>query len=72
MRSPMRVIVKVRFERSPETGLVQDDYMIQTFAAYRPDQSFHVGVLPFCQGDRGAQSTSSTPSAAADSPNTLP
>jgi len=40
------VVVEVRFQDTPQTGLIQDDHVIQAFPTNRADQSLNLGVLP--------------------------
>jgi len=46
MSSRPLVVVEVRLQNAPQTGLIQDDYVIQAFPTNRTDQSLNVGVLP--------------------------
>jgi hypothetical protein len=53
-----RVVTEIRSQGSLQMARVQDDEMVQAVSSYRADQAFGVG---FCQGLRGAVSSSSMP-----------
>jgi hypothetical protein len=38
------VVVEVRFQDAPQTGLIQHNHVIQAFPTNRADQSLNVGV----------------------------
>jgi hypothetical protein len=42
----MMVILEVISQEPPQMSFVQDDRMIQAFAADTPDEALHVGILP--------------------------
>src|SRR6266576_5819102 len=44
--APAMIILEVLGHEPPEMPLVQDDHVVQAFAADAPDQPFDVGVLP--------------------------
>jgi len=46
VRSTFVIVCEVGSEYALEVSLVEDDDVIQTFAANRPDQPFHVRRLP--------------------------
>ena len=46
MRPTMLMVVDVRSQYSPQRSLVEDDHMVQTLSANRPDQPFHMRILP--------------------------
>src|SRR5215472_6079596 len=46
VRAGALVVIEVRFQDAPQTGLIQDDHVIQAFPTNRADQSLNVGVLP--------------------------
>ena len=45
VRAGALVVVEVRFQDAPQTGLIEHDHMIQAFPTNRADQSLNVGVL---------------------------
>jgi len=47
MRSASVVILKVCRQHSAQVTLVEDDDVIETFAADRADDAFDVGILPW-------------------------
>ena len=52
------IILEVRFQNSPQVILIQDDQVVQTFAAYRSNHPFTKRVLP---GQPWRDGTSSIP-----------
>ena len=46
VRAPVMIVVKVFDQEPPQVSLVQDDHVIQAFAADTPDEALHVGILP--------------------------
>src|SRR5215469_8709389 len=49
VRAGTLVVVKVRFQDTPQTGLIQDDHVIQAFPTNRADQSLNVtNAQPAC------------------------
>ena len=44
--APVMIIAEVFGQESPHMSLVQNDHVIQAFAANTPDQPLHIGVLP--------------------------
>src|SRR6516165_10054251 len=47
VRAGALIVVEVRFQDAPQTGLIQDDHVIQAFPTNRTDQSLNIGVLPW-------------------------
>jgi hypothetical protein len=47
---PAMIILEVAGQEPPETALVQDNYVVQAFAADTPDQPLHIGILPWALG----------------------
>jgi hypothetical protein len=45
--APAMIIVEVPGQEPPEMSLVQDNHVVQAFAADAPDQPFDVGGLPW-------------------------
>src|SRR5918996_3447337 len=50
VRAPVMVIAEVFGQESPQMSLVQDDHVVQAFAADTSDQPFDVWVLPRTPG----------------------
>jgi hypothetical protein len=46
VRTPMMVILKVPGQEPPEMSLVQDNYVVQAFAADTPHQPLDIRILP--------------------------
>jgi hypothetical protein len=46
----MMAVLKVLGQKPPERSLVQDDHVVQVFAADTPNEPLHVGVLPRTPG----------------------
>jgi hypothetical protein len=46
MRPAVVVILKIRRQRTAQVMLIEDDDVIETFAADRADDSLDIGVLP--------------------------
>ncbi len=55
MRARMQIVLKIRFQNPTERTFVEHHNVIEAFAAYGADGRSSYG---FCQGDRGAVSTS--------------
>jgi len=47
MRAASVVILKVCRQHSAQVTLIEDNHMIETFAADRADDAFDIGVLPW-------------------------
>src|SRR5712671_6108775 len=56
MRPAVVVILKVCRQHTAQVTLIEDDDVIETFAADRADDALDIGIL---HGDRGAVTTSS-------------
>src|SRR5262245_34284699 len=50
VRSPGMVVREVADQQPPQMLLVEDDRVVQAFAADTPDQPLHIGVLPRTPG----------------------
>jgi hypothetical protein len=50
VRAPAMIVSKVLSQLSPQMALVQDDHVIQAFAANTPDEPFDVRILPRTPG----------------------
>ena len=48
--APAMIIVEISSQEPPQMSLVQDDHVVQAFAADAPDEPFNVGVLPQAPG----------------------
>jgi hypothetical protein len=46
MSSPMKVIATITRQDAGQEALIEHNYMIETFAAYRADEPFHICTLP--------------------------
>src|SRR5512143_3214874 len=46
MRSRLVVVLKVRRQHSAQVTLIEDDDVVETFAADRADDALDIGVLP--------------------------
>jgi hypothetical protein len=46
VRAPVLIIMEVPGQEPAQMSLVQDDHMLQAFAADTPNQPFDVGILP--------------------------
>ena len=46
----MMVILEVPGQKPPQMALVQDDHVVQAFAADAANEPFHVGILPWALG----------------------
>jgi hypothetical protein len=58
MRPTLVMILKIGRQHTAQVTLIEDDDVIETFAADRADDALHIGVLPW---GRGAVTTSSIP-----------
>ena len=47
MRPASVVIPKIRGQHTAQVTLIEDDDVIETFAADRADDALHIGVLPW-------------------------
>ena len=52
MRSGLFVVCEIGFQDSTQTGLIQNDDVIQALSSNRSDQSLEIGVLPGTLGRR--------------------
>jgi hypothetical protein len=50
VRAPAMIILEVRRQEPPHMSLVQDDHVIQAFAADTPDEPLNVRILPRAPG----------------------
>ena len=72
MRTPP-VIIGGEFRKNPpQVFFVEHDQMIGALAPDRPDQTFNMAILPFCQGERNDVGRSRMPIAWMRRVNMLP
>jgi hypothetical protein len=45
VRAPVMVILEVPGQEPPQMSLMQDDYVVQAFAANTPNEAFDIGIL---------------------------
>jgi hypothetical protein len=50
VRAPVMIILEVPGQEPPQMSLVQDDHLVQAFAAETPDEPFDGGILPRTPG----------------------
>ena len=48
--APVMIILEVLGQEPPQMALVQDDHVVQAFAADAANEPFHVGILPWALG----------------------
>jgi hypothetical protein len=46
MRTPVMIILEISSQKPPQMALVQDNHVVQAFAADTPDQPLDVRILP--------------------------
>lgn len=46
VRAPSMIIGEIALQQAMQVTLAQNDYMVEAFAAERPDEAFHIWRLP--------------------------